>query len=369
MNAPMNAREFFPAASRWRFHELNSGTTVPFTLRRSDGPAGAVIDLSTPDATVPGVIFDRLTVREASVELNRVRYGRLTIDVVPPLTITPGPEPDHVADLFPGARLSFGPSSGPYDGRVTSKTIGEVSEAPMGRQVHWDMSLVSRATNGNVVLRGSFRFLKDIGLVNWVGDVYGVFFVYRRVPAPLIDGDWRLPAQGVTFRLAQDCGAVRGEFQASDVTCELTGRFDGQTLTMDWRSVWSWVNRQEQGHGQLTLSDDGGSLTGRFPLLGTTADWVLVRSPAAAAPAPPPPVPPPARPPAFRPPVARGGRGGRSSPAFAAPSARLELWNMSAERSWRRAINDKKWRADYSKKFEKVRGRKPTQAELDGDSS
>ena len=49
----------------------------------------------------------------------------------------------------------------------------------------WSIGIESRGrTEDKMVFRGLFQFLRSAGLIEYIGDVYGSFFVYRRTDLP-----------------------------------------------------------------------------------------------------------------------------------------------------------------------------------------
>jgi hypothetical protein len=108
-----------------------------------------------------------------------------TLDIRPPLVITTGDQRDHVADLFPKIEGILGTSTKPYDGTVIFKHVQEIPKPGSPKpDLLWSVGIESRGQDRAKVFRALFQFTRSAGLIEYTGDVYGVFFVYRRTDLP-----------------------------------------------------------------------------------------------------------------------------------------------------------------------------------------
>src|SRR5262249_5483713 len=105
--------------------------------------------------------------------------------IQPPLVINSSGQHDHVAELFPGIDGLLGPTIKPYDGTVVFRNVQEIpTPGSATLDLLWSIGVESRGRDRAIVFRALFQFLRSAGLVEYVGDVYGSFFVYRRTDLP-----------------------------------------------------------------------------------------------------------------------------------------------------------------------------------------
>jgi hypothetical protein len=182
---PFQPSEFFPDHATWPFLEANTQTKLSIDVKSRASGAERFLDWTLPPESRSQAFFDRMTLSPAGLELNRVRMLSLTLDIRPPLVITAGDQHDHVADLFPNIKGSLGPTSKPYDGTVVFKHLKEILKPGSSQpDLLWSIGIESRGQDRAKVFRALFQFLRSAGLIEYVGDVYGVFFVYRRTDLP-----------------------------------------------------------------------------------------------------------------------------------------------------------------------------------------
>lgn len=173
--------DFFPTAPQdtWKFLERNSGATVTVTYVAK--PAGnrktIELELTGLPAHVNPAFFDRLTLTQAGLELNRIRLTKRTVDINLPLVVTLNPgESNQVAVLFPEGTVPVLNDQPPFAGKVTSKKLSPLS----GQGMQFEVKLVSTARAGEQVFRATLQFQTGRGLTDYRGDMGGIFFVYER---------------------------------------------------------------------------------------------------------------------------------------------------------------------------------------------
>jgi len=180
----IHPNEFFADHTTWPFIEHSSLDRLAIELKSRPGQE-RLLELSLPPAHRSRGFFDRMTVTPTSLALNRIRMNNQTLDIRPPLVITADDQPNHVPNLLPGIEGSLGPATKPYDGRVVFRNVTEIprpgSPTP---DVLWSVGIESRGQDKQIVFRALFQFLRSAGLIEYIGDVYGVFFVYRRTDLP-----------------------------------------------------------------------------------------------------------------------------------------------------------------------------------------
>lgn len=181
---------YFPDHAVWAFREANTNAEIPLRLRTHTEGGRRQIELDAVSGQMFGTFFDRLTITDAGLELNRVRVGAQVLDIRPPLVMTTGAQKDHVANLFPGLVGTFPMASPPYDGTVVAKGFIDIAETPTSpADRRWVVRIASRGKEGTRVLEASFEFGWG-GLISYFGQLFGVFFKYDRTdighvaPAP-----------------------------------------------------------------------------------------------------------------------------------------------------------------------------------------
>lgn len=182
--------DFFPNDAKWPFREAATGAVLNLNLRSHAEPQGRVAEFSaSPDQTFRA-FFDRMTITAASLELNRIRLGAQVVDIRPPLAVTTDNAPNHVANLLPGVTFSVGLNTAPYDGTVTDKPQQPIPpQGSFAGDTTWGIKIFSRsvATEG-ILMRIGILLSRSQGLVTYLGDFYGDWFIYRRTdlaPSPL----------------------------------------------------------------------------------------------------------------------------------------------------------------------------------------
>ena len=127
-------------------------------------------------ADVNPAFFDRLTLTEAGLELNRIRLRGRTVEIEPPLVVTLNPgESNQVAVLFPDGTVPVLNDQPPFAGKVTSKKLSPLG----GQRKQFEVKLVSTARGGERVFRARLQFQTGRGLTDYRGDMGGIFFVYE----------------------------------------------------------------------------------------------------------------------------------------------------------------------------------------------
>lgn len=176
----LDLNKIFPDHANWPFIERGTGASLTLVLSSRPQPGRRHLDLNDPVAHPTEAFFDRMAITDAGLELNRIRLLHQTLDIRPPFTITTGEQLDHVPNLFPGLSGTFPMATPPYDGSVVSKRYSE-KPAPGSPQPDflWEVHIASRAREGTKVLDATFQFTQS-GLLSYVGEVYGVFFIYQR---------------------------------------------------------------------------------------------------------------------------------------------------------------------------------------------
>jgi len=173
--------DFFPGIDEATFVERNTGVTVPLRFLWRVGADRRQLEIQGPSEHHFGAFFDRMTITGATLELERYRAGPLSLNIQPPLVITPGPEPNRAGNLFPSEspHLTLATwATQPY-GAVASKELIDVHNHPL----IWRVTIVVRG-NGVVVSKTSYTFAREIGLIDCSGIAYGSFFDYLRLGTP-----------------------------------------------------------------------------------------------------------------------------------------------------------------------------------------
>jgi hypothetical protein len=184
--------DFFPNEAHWPFREISAGVALTLNLRSHVEAQGRAIEFTASPDQVFKAFFDRMTITAAGLELNRIRLGTQVVSIRPPLIVTTGDEPNQVADLLPGVTFSVGMNTAPYDGTVTEKKMMNIPpKGSFGGDTVWGIKIVSRsaATRG-ILMRPGFLLSRSNGLVLYMGDFYGVWFIYKRTDlgqSPLTD--------------------------------------------------------------------------------------------------------------------------------------------------------------------------------------
>ena len=168
---------FFPNHATWPFIERNSNAKLDIELSSQIDAGQRRLQLNPRPDIAFDAFFDRMTVTSAGLELNRVRLRSQTLDIRPPLVITTGDAVDRVENLFPGLVGTFPPVP-PYDGTVT-KTVKTIA-MPQPPDLEWEWQIISRGRDRQHAYEATYRFRRSAGLVSYIGQVYGVFFVFQR---------------------------------------------------------------------------------------------------------------------------------------------------------------------------------------------
>jgi hypothetical protein len=275
--------EFLPPPSdRWRWADRVSNriVTVPLAWRPQQGRHEIELG-GVPDHPFKA-LFDRLIVTNAGIDITRLRMPSRAFDLRQPLSAAIGANGHRVTDVLPGMTTMIGMAAPPFEGVVVRSDVREAGESTWSRLTQWELQVAIRGRDGTVAIRARWRWLKDLGLASYSGDVYGSAFRYDHHPRLQFDGVWVAPARGVVFTFAQQGRAVTGGFTHAGFTGELTGTFDRHTIAFEW----SIIGATRRGRGELKMDEDGLSLRGHFGLNGDPADWLLLHAPPPAA-APP----------------------------------------------------------------------------------
>jgi hypothetical protein len=175
-------QDFFPVAAHdtWKFLERNSGATVTIEYRAKSVSNRKVIELELTGlpAHVNPNFFDRLTLTDAGLELNRIRLTKRAVAIDPPLVVTLKPEESNqVAVLFPPDAVPVLNDSPPFAGKVTAKKLSSLGTD----KKQFEIKLVATARGGEKVFRVErMQFQTGRGLTSYLGDMGGIFFVYER---------------------------------------------------------------------------------------------------------------------------------------------------------------------------------------------
>jgi hypothetical protein len=178
---PDHIEDFFPSTTQdtWKFLERNSGSAVTVSYLAKPTANRKIIELELtgllPDLNP--AFFDRLTLTELGLELNRIRLRKQTVAINPPLLITLNlEESNRVNVLFPDDTVPVLYDYPPFAGKVTSKKLKQVDS----QRRQFEVKLVSTARAGEQVFRARMQFQTGRGLVDYRGDMGGIFFVYER---------------------------------------------------------------------------------------------------------------------------------------------------------------------------------------------
>jgi hypothetical protein len=181
----LHPSEFFPDQATWPFFEYSTREEVAIAVKSRGAGDQRVVEFSAPLEHRFRAFFDRMTVTPGGLELNRVRMFIQTLDIRPPLVITTGDQRDHVADLLPNIEGLLGPTTKPYDGTAVFKHLKEIPRPGFPNpDLLWSIGIESRGQDRAIVFRTLLQFLRSAGLIEYTGDVYGSFFVYRRTDLP-----------------------------------------------------------------------------------------------------------------------------------------------------------------------------------------
>jgi hypothetical protein len=174
--------DFFPTAPQdtWKFLERGSLATVTVNyLAKPTGNRKLIeLELTGLPSHVNPCFFDRLTLTEDGLELNRIRLKTRTVDINPSLLITLDlGESNEVAVLFPIGAVPVLYDQPPFGGKVTSKKLTPLD----GQRKLFEVELVSMGQVGEKIFRvNKMHFQTGRGLTYYGGDMGGVFFVYER---------------------------------------------------------------------------------------------------------------------------------------------------------------------------------------------
>ena len=177
---PNQLDQLFPEKASWPFYERASGATFLLELSSRAEAGRRTVELTAPREHQFQAFFDRMTITGAGLELNRIRLRSQTLDIRPPLLVTTDQQPNRVADLFPGLAGSFPMATPPYAGSVIAKHWKEIPKPGSPQpDVSWTVEIDAKGREGTRVLRATLEFSRS-GLVSYIGQIYGVEFVYVR---------------------------------------------------------------------------------------------------------------------------------------------------------------------------------------------
>lgn len=173
--------DFFPSTDQdtWKFFERSSGSnvTVNYLARPHASRTTIELELTGLPPEFNPAFFDRLTLTEPGLELNRIQLRKITVDINPPMLVTLNlEESNQVATLFPDGSVPILYDLPPLAGKVTSKKLSLLS----GQRKQFEVKLVSTARAGEQVFRVRMQFQSGRGLTDYRGDMGGIFFVYER---------------------------------------------------------------------------------------------------------------------------------------------------------------------------------------------